>query len=61
MAELLAALTEWPDIDTASLQGLPEWRQARAWGWVMDSGELTGTGAGHAHRIPDGLVFTDSV
>lgn len=58
MPEPLAVLTQWPDEDTDALRELPEWEQDRALGWVMESGELTGTGAGHAHRITDNPLLT---
>jgi hypothetical protein len=56
MRELLEALDDWPDVDTEPLRDRPEWDQARSWGWVMESGELTGTGWGHVHELPCGLV-----
>ncbi len=62
MAWLLETLRDYPlDADQLTrLQGTPEWQDARAWGWVMESGELSGTGHRHAggqHRgiIPTGL------
>jgi hypothetical protein len=36
----------------------PEWKDARAWGWVMESGELTGTGHRHAGKQPRGILPT---
>jgi hypothetical protein len=56
MANLLARLEDWPDVDTDDLRADPEWAQARAWGWVMESGELTGSGLGHLHELPRGIV-----
>lgn len=58
MAGLLAALEAWPVSDDTldRLRRLPEWDDACAWGWVMESGELTGTGLAHVHELPDGLV-----
>jgi hypothetical protein len=46
MAILLHHLTSWPlsDEDISRLRCTPDWLQARAWGWVMESGELTGIG-----------------
>jgi hypothetical protein len=35
---------------------MPEWSEARAWGWVMESGELTGTGARHAGGLSKGIL-----
>jgi hypothetical protein len=52
MRELLEALTTWPDVDTDQLRRRPEWEQARAWGWIMDTGELTGTGFAQVHELP---------
>ncbi len=56
MRELLEALTVWPDVDTEGLRRRPEWDQARSWGWVMESDELTGTGLAHVRELPRGLV-----
>ena len=56
MADLLERLAAWPNVDTAELRGRSEWDQARAWGWVMESGELTGQGMRHRHELPGGLV-----
>jgi hypothetical protein len=56
MLELLEALQSWPDVDTEDLRQRPEWEQARAWGWVMESGELTGTGLAHVHELSGGIV-----
>jgi hypothetical protein len=56
MLELLEALTAWPDVDTEDLRRRPEWGQALAWGWVMASGELTGTGLAHVRELPRGIV-----
>jgi hypothetical protein len=54
MRQLLGALTAWPDVDTKALRRRPEWDQARAWGSVMESGELTGTGSAHVRELPRG-------
>lgn len=56
MVELLEGLRAWPGVELESLRGQPEWVQARAWGWVMESGELTGTGLAHAGELPRGMV-----
>lgn len=56
MRVLLEALTGWPDANTEDLRLRPEWAQARAWGWVMASGELTGLGYAHVHDLPRGIV-----
>ncbi len=56
MRQLLEALDAWPDVDTEDLRRRPEWAQARTWGWVMESGELTGTGSAHSHDLPRGIV-----
>ena len=47
------------DEDMVRLRRTPEWLQARAWGWVLESGELTGTGARHAGPLADGILPTD--
>jgi hypothetical protein len=56
MRELLEALADWPNVDTRPLRDRPEWEQARTWGWVMESGELTGTGLAHVKELPGGIV-----
>ena len=56
MRRLLEQLTDYPNVDIEPLQGLSEWEQARAWGWVMPSGELTGAGLRHLHDLPRGLL-----
>jgi hypothetical protein len=56
MVELLEALRGWPELDVEPLRQRPEWDQARSWGWVMESGELTGTGLAHAQKLPRGMV-----
>jgi len=48
MATLLVALRSWPHVDLEGLRALPEWKLARDWGWIEESGELTPTGARHA-------------
>lgn len=55
MRQLLETLTS--EVDTEDLRRRPEWAQARAWGWVMESGELTGTGLGHVRDLPGGIVI----
>jgi hypothetical protein len=58
MTQLLAALKTWP-IPAADLERLretAEWTEARAWGWIMESGELTGSGWRHADELPDGIL-----
>ena len=40
------------------LRAMPEWQQAREWGWIMRSGELTGTGHRHAGEQPRGILPT---
>lgn len=57
MRTLLEAPTDWPDVDIQPLRETPEWSQARAWGWIMPSGELTGTGLAHAGEVPGGIVW----
>ncbi len=56
MRQLLEALAAWPDVDIEDLRRRPEWTQARAWGWVMESGELTGAGLRHVRELPRGIV-----
>jgi hypothetical protein len=56
MLDLLGVLQNWPDVDVEKVRSLPEWDQARSWGWIMDSGELTGSGWRHLHVLPRGLV-----
>jgi len=56
MRNLLEALTIWPDVDVAELRGRLEWEQAIRWGWIMESGELTGAGMRHRRELPGGLV-----
>jgi len=56
---LLDALRSWPVCPgvLAQIKGSPEWEQARSWGWVMESGELTGSGSRHAGGdSPRGIV-----
>lgn len=56
MQPLAAPLEAWPDVDTQEMRKRREWDQARAWGWIMDSGELTGLGYAHVHELPGGIV-----
>lgn len=56
MLELLETLAGWPDVDIDQLHTGPEWAQARAWGWIMTSGELTGSGWRHLNPQPRGIV-----
>ncbi len=58
MAELLEHLSGYPLSEEAMVRvrRTPEWLQARTWGWVMESGELTGTGHRHAHDPPTGIL-----
>jgi hypothetical protein len=48
MATLLVALRSWPHVDLEALRVMPEWKLARDWGWILESGELTESGARHA-------------
>lgn len=60
MAHLLEALRDYPvstDVQE-QLRAMPEWDQARAWGWIMRTGELTGTGHRHAGEQPRGILPT---
>jgi hypothetical protein len=57
MAAMLGALAndEPPD----QYRDTPEWKNARAWGWVMESGELTGIGSRHIPgERPRGILPT---
>lgn len=61
MSWLLAALRSWqvdPELPE-ELRATQEWEQARAWGWIMESGALTGTGARHAGEQPRGILLPD--
>jgi hypothetical protein len=60
MAWLLAALRSWPVGPEVleQIQAMAELEQARAWGWVMRTGELTGTGRRHAGEQPRGILPT---
>ena len=58
MSYLLEALRGYP-VSTEvheQLRAMPAWEQAREWGWIMHSGELTGTGARHAGEQPRGIL-----
>ena len=59
MSGLLEACRSYPlptDI-LDQLRAMAEWEQARAWGWIMESGELTGTGSRHAGgKLPAGII-----
>jgi hypothetical protein len=48
MATLLVALRSWPHVDLVALRAMSEWKLARDWGWIAESGEMTETGARHA-------------
>ena len=64
MSYLLDGLRSWPLSDGVldQLRAMPEWDQARAWGWVMRSGELTGTGSLHAGgERPKGIIWESEV
>jgi hypothetical protein len=58
MQFLLDTLRGWPVSREVldEIQAMPEWDQARAWGWIMRTGELTGTGHRHAGPISKGIV-----
>lgn len=62
MTKLLEACRSWPISPEAlkEMRATEAWRQARAWGWIMESGELTGTGHRHAGDQPKGILPTDS-
>ena len=48
MTTLLVALRSWPHVNLEALRAMPEWKLARDWEWIEESGELTQTGARHA-------------
>ncbi len=58
MSYLLEACRSWPISPEVldQIQAMPEWEEARAWGWIMRTGELTGTGARHAGGLSKGIV-----
>jgi hypothetical protein len=58
MSWLLDALRSYPVSREVlkELRATPEWDQARAWGWCMATGELTGTGLRHAGIQRRGIV-----
>ena len=58
MLRLLEACQSWPlpPEDLQRLQGTPEWDEARTWGWIMETGRLTGMGARHAGALPRGII-----
>ena len=58
MAYLLEACRTWPISPEVldKLLAMPEWEQAQAWGWIMQTGRLTGTGARHAGGLSKGIV-----
>ena len=60
MAYLLEAC-RWPISREVldQLQAMPEWEEARACGWIMETGRLTGTGARHASDLSRGIVVRD--
>lgn len=57
MRQLLEALRTWPEVELEPLRAGPEWERARTWGWVMESGELTGTGWAHIRELPRGILI----
>ena len=59
MAELLTTLLDWPDVDSGPCRVISEWDEARRWGWIMESGELTGSGLAHARSLPTGILADD--
>jgi hypothetical protein len=57
MAAMLEALAN--DEPPEPFRDTPEWKNARAWGWVMESGELTGIGSRHIPgERPRGILPT---
>ena len=59
MACLLEACRSWPLSSEAfdQLQAMPEWDEAQAWGLIMQTGRLTGTGSRHTGDLPKGIVL----
>ncbi|MET0566599.1 MAG: hypothetical protein ABW021_09165 [Acidimicrobiia bacterium] len=58
MSYLLDALRGYPvstDVQE-QLRAMLEWEQARKWGWIMRTGELTDMGSRHASPISKGIV-----
>jgi hypothetical protein len=59
MSYLLEALRGYPisppDV-LDQLRAIAEWEQALAWGWIMPTGELTGTGSRHAGGLAKGIA-----
>lgn len=53
MRELLQVLKHYslPDDEFARLKEEPVFAMARHWGWVMESGEHSGTGLAHAAML----------
>jgi hypothetical protein len=59
MAALLADLQSWPPPPEVieRWKGSQSWVQARQWGWIMESGQLTGFGYNHAGGdLPRGIL-----
>jgi hypothetical protein len=54
MAEMLEALANHEPTD--QFRGTHEWENARAWGWIVDSGELTEAGHEHTGGRGDSVV-----
>jgi hypothetical protein len=54
MGAMLAALRR--DDPPDPYRDTEEWRLAREWGWVMETGDLTGTGRRHAGPLPRGIL-----
>ena len=58
MRWLLETLKDYPlTVDQLDrLRLIPEWADARSWGWLIESGELSGTGLRHAGQSRRGIV-----
>jgi hypothetical protein len=54
----LDAMRSWPVCPEVleQVRATPEWAEARAWGWVMETGELTGIGSRHAWGAGEGIL-----
>jgi hypothetical protein len=61
MFSLLETCRSWPVSPEVldRLGAMPEWEEAQAFGWIMRTGELTGTGHRHAGDIPRGILPAD--
>ena len=49
----------WPDVNVDPLRTRSEWDEAVKLGWIMESGELKGTGLAHDRRMGSSLNVTE--